>query len=260
MIKVMSFNIRYGRADDGANHWHNRKRLVMARIKAFGPDLLGLQECRDDEQADFIRTSLPEYHFFGVHRGGPGETALEMAPLLVRKAAFALLDSGCFWLSETPAAPGSISWSSAFPRTVCWVRLRCRSTGAELVYINTHFDYEPTAIRGAAHCLRHWLDHSLPQNPLILTGDFNTERKSDAYRLLTDGGVLIDTYRHIHPNQPDAVTFHGFGQPMASEAIDWILVSEHFRIVDAAIDRTRDGQLFPSDHYPVTALLDWIPM
>ena len=260
MIKVMSFNIRYGLADDGANHWHNRKHLAIARILAFGPDLLGLQECRDDEQAEFIRTSLPEYHFFGVRRGGPGETALEMAPLLVRKAAFALLDCGCVWLSETPTVPGSVSWSSAFPRTACWARLHCRSTGCELVFVNTHFDYELTAIRGDAQCLRHWLDQILPRNSLILTGDFNVERESEAYRLLTAGPALIDTYRHIHPDQADAVTYHGFGQATAGEAIDWILVSEHFRIVDAAIDRTHSGQLFPSDHYPITALLDRIPM
>lgn len=253
----MSFNIRYGLADDGANHWRTRKSLALARIRAFGPDLLGLQECRDDDQADFIRTSLPEYHFFGVHRGGPGETALEMAPLLVRTAAFTLLDYGCFWLSETPALPGSLSWDSAFPRTACWARLSCRSTGAELVFVNTHFDYEPTAVRGDAQCLRHWLDQRLPQNPLILTGDFNVERESDAYRLLTAGTVLIDAYRHIHPHQPDTVTYHGFGHPAAGEAIDWILASDHFRIVDATIDRTCNGQLFPSDHYPVTALLDW---
>lgn len=257
MIKVMSFNIRYGLADDGANHWHNRKSLALARIRAFEPDLLGLQECRDDEQAEFIRTHLPEYHFFGVHRGGPGETALEMAPLLVRNAAFILLDSGSFWLSETPAIPGSSSWASAYPRTVCWARLSCRSTGTELMFINTHFDYEPAAIVGDARCLRHWIDQLLPHDPIILTGDFNTERDSKAYQLLTAEGVLVDTYRYIHPHQSDAVTFHGFGQPMAGEAIDWILVSDHFRIQDAAIDRTRKAHLFPSDHYPVTAVLAW---
>jgi endonuclease/exonuclease/phosphatase family metal-dependent hydrolase len=105
MIKVMSFNIRYGLADDGENHWNHRKRLALARIHAFGPDLLGLQECRDGSQADFVRSNLPDYHFFGVHREGPGDTALEMAPLLFRRSAFTLLATGCFWLSETPDIP-----------------------------------------------------------------------------------------------------------------------------------------------------------
>jgi hypothetical protein len=39
MLKIMTFNIRYGSAADG--------------------DLLGIQECRDDEQAEFVRHSLP---------------------------------------------------------------------------------------------------------------------------------------------------------------------------------------------------------
>jgi endonuclease/exonuclease/phosphatase family metal-dependent hydrolase len=40
-------------------------------------------------------------------------------------------------------------------------------------------------------------------------------------------------------------------------SIDWILVSDHFRVLDAQIDRSRQGNLFPSDHYPITAVLDW---
>ena len=37
-IKVMSFNIRYGLADDGDNRWDNRKELVVARIQNADPD------------------------------------------------------------------------------------------------------------------------------------------------------------------------------------------------------------------------------
>jgi endonuclease/exonuclease/phosphatase family metal-dependent hydrolase len=260
MIKVMSFNIRYGLADDGENHWNNRKRLALARVQAFGPDLLGLQECRDDAQADYVRLHLPGYHFLGIHRGGPGDTALEMAPLLFRRSAFRLLDTGCFWLSETPEVPGSRSWGSAYPRTVTWARLACLPTGAVLTYVNTHFDYEPAAaIDGNAQVLRHWLDQMGSQAPLIVTGDFNADRESDAYRLLTGEDALIDTFRQAHPPEEDDTTFHAFGRPEPGEmtAIDWILVSKHFRVLEVRIDRSRQGSLFPSDHYPITAVLDW---
>jgi len=257
MIKVMSFNIRYGLADDGENHWNNRKRLALARIQAFGPDLLGLQECRDDAQADFIRANLPEYHFFGTHREGPGDTALEMAPLLLRRAAFTLLDSGCFWLSETPEVHGSMSWGSAYPRTASWAKLACRDTGAELTYVNTHFDYEPAAIDGDAQVLRHWLDQVSSHPPVIVTGDFNADKDSNAYRLLTGEGALIDAFRQVHPPVENEATFPAFGRPEEMAPIDWILVSDHFRVLNAQIDRTRVGNLFPSDHYPVMAVLDW---
>ncbi|KGO35223.1 MAG: endonuclease/exonuclease/phosphatase family protein [Desulfoprunum sp.] len=257
MIKVMSFNIRYGLANDGDNHWNNRRHLALARIHAFGPDLLGLQECRDDAQADFVRLSLPDYHFFGIHRQGPGDTALEMAPLLFRRAAFELLDSGCFWLSETPEVCGSKSWDSAYPRTVSWARLACRPTGAVLTYVNTHFDYHPAAIVGNARCLRQWLEQIFRTSPLIVTGDFNAAKESDAYRLLAGDTMLIDAFRQVHPPGEDEATFHAFGRQEERAPIDWILVSDHFRVVEARIDRSHEGKLFPSDHYPITAVLDW---
>ncbi|ADW18815.1 Endonuclease/exonuclease/phosphatase [Desulfobulbus propionicus DSM 2032] len=257
MIRVMSFNIRYGLADDGDNHWNRRKHFALDRIRAFGPDLLGLQECRDDGQAEFVRACLPEYHFWGVHRQGPGDTALEMAPLLFRRSAFTLLDSGCFWLSESPDDPGSMSWGSNYPRTVSWVRLACRGTGKTLLYANTHFDYEPSAIDGDARCLRQWLDRHCREMPCIVTGDFNADKRSDAYRLLTDGGNLLDALRQVAPQGGNESTFHAFGRPEEQAAIDWILVSSHFRVTEARIDRSCHGHLFPSDHYPITAVLDW---
>jgi endonuclease/exonuclease/phosphatase family metal-dependent hydrolase len=43
-IRVMSFNIRYGTADDGVNAWPKRKQFLIDTISAFDPDLLGTQE------------------------------------------------------------------------------------------------------------------------------------------------------------------------------------------------------------------------
>ncbi|MBU2536853.1 MAG: hypothetical protein KKH22_00325, partial [Proteobacteria bacterium] len=86
---------------------------------------------------------------------------------------------------------------------------------------------------------------------------------SNAYRLLTGDGTLIDALRRIQPNGPngpngeDEATFHGYGRQEEMAAIDWILVSDHFRVLDAQIDRSRQDNLFPSDHYPITAVLDW---
>ena len=107
-MKVMSFNVRYGTAQDGENSWPYRQQLVIDRIRAFEPDVLGLQECRDDAQADYIKNQLQGYCFIGVRRGGDGETALEMAPVLFKESTFEAVDSGHFWLSKTPNVPGSI--------------------------------------------------------------------------------------------------------------------------------------------------------
>jgi hypothetical protein len=49
------YSLDYGSAADGDNHWQVRKNLVIERIRAFGHNLLGFQECRDDEQTEFMR-------------------------------------------------------------------------------------------------------------------------------------------------------------------------------------------------------------
>jgi endonuclease/exonuclease/phosphatase family metal-dependent hydrolase len=253
MLKTMTFNIRYGTAADGDNHWPARKDLVIERIRAFDPDLLGLQECRDDAQAEFIRRSLPEYRMFSIQRGGDSSTAPEMAPILFRRSAFEVIQSGFFWLSPSPDVVGSKSRASAFPRTAIWAALRHKASGQALVFLNTHFDYQSKAINGSARQLQKWAIGALLRYPLIVTGDFNADKQSAAYRLLTV--PLVDAYRQVHPPGPNEATFHDFGRAAPPTTIDWILVSRHFRVLDAAVDTSTPGGRYPSDHYPVTAVL-----
>jgi len=253
----MSFNIRYGTANDGEHHWSKRKVLVAKRIHAFEPDLLGLQECRDDSQAAFIKTNLPAHLFYGQRREGDGDSGLEMVPILYRESAFQKKRSGHFWLSETPELPGNKSWESNFPRTVTWATLIHQPTSQTVTYVNTHFDFEPTAIDKAAQLLRKWLDQIQEESAVIVTGDFNTDKDSSAYHRLTGNGKLFDAYRAANPASSNEATLHGFGRLKEPKPIDWILVSEHFRVMDASIDNAQEGTLYPSDHYPIWAKLEW---
>ena len=253
----MSFNIRYGLADDGENHWDKRKSLAISRIQAFQPDLLGIQECRDDSQAEYVKTRLADCHFYGVRREGDRDTALEMAPALFKKTVFQIIQQGCFWLSETPQAAGSKSWGSTFARTATWIKLLHQPTGKTLTFVNTHFDYQPTAIDGAAQLLQKWLEQTHKDMPVILTGDFNADKSSAAYRHLTGLGMLLDAYRQVHPNGDDEATFHGFGKSEETTSIDWVLISRHFKATEAKVDRTQAGEIYPSDHYPVAVTVNW---
>ena len=90
--------------------------------------------------------------------------------------------------------------------------------------------------------------------PLILTGDFNANKDSFAYQLLTKDG-LFDVYRSANARDFAAGTFHGYGQ--VTEPIDWVLASGHFEVTSAHVDDHHEGNLYPSDHYPITATLQW---
>ena len=255
MITVMTFNIRYGQAADGPQRWEVRRELVIERIRAAAPDLLGLQECRADEQAQYVRAALPDYDFYGVARGGDGPTALEMAPVLVRRSAFAVVRQGQFWLSDTPEFAGSVSWDAMFPRTATWVEVAHRPSGDTLAFLTTHFDLMPQAIVNSARLLRGWAARTAARLPVIVCGDFNADKSSAAYETLADGRTLVDAWRQAQPAVADETTFHAFGAPGVAAAIDWVLVSPSLAVAAATIDRARRAGLYPSDHDPVVVTL-----
>ena len=66
-LRVMSFNIRYGTADDGEDGWLHRRERVAHVIRTFGPDLLGTQEGLDFQIRD-LRERLAEYDCVGAGR------------------------------------------------------------------------------------------------------------------------------------------------------------------------------------------------
>ena len=146
------------------------------------------------------------------------------------------------------------------------MRLRETGTGRELVLANTHFDHRGKVARQeAARVLSERLGPVAAGVPAILTGDFNINEDNPAYAVLTRPArpewiAWIDAYRAVHPERrPDEASFNGFKDVTLGSRIDFVFHTRHFRATAATIDRSaRDGR-FPSDHYPVTAVLEAVP-
>jgi endonuclease/exonuclease/phosphatase family metal-dependent hydrolase len=261
-LQVMSFNVRLGVVDDGDDSWEHRKDLLLETVQAFDPDLLGTQETYDF-QAQHLLDGLGGYEYVGWPRQ-PDSRDGEQCGILFRTARFEKKDAGQFWLSETPDVPGSRSWDAAFPRIVTWVRLWDRERDAELVFLNTHFDHRGVEARArSARALRAYLLGLEPAGDWILTGDFNTPEGSEPYvELVGDGPVpepvVTDTYRAAHPEREEGEgTMNGFTGERSGGRIDWILHGTGFETLAAEIDRTQQDGRYPSDHFPVTAVLRW---
>ena len=84
-LAVMSFNIRYGTANDGENHWTKRRDMLFAVMRTENPDLVGLQEALRF-QIDEILAAVPGYAVVGVGRDD-GKAAGEMSAILFRSDA-----------------------------------------------------------------------------------------------------------------------------------------------------------------------------
>ena len=264
-VRVMSFNVRYGTANDGENHWNLRKGFLLETITTFDPDLLGTQETLAF-QRDFLAEKLPDYDVLGVGRTDGKEDG-EMMAIFYRKTRFRKLNSGHFWFSETPQIAGSKSWDSALPRMVTWVKLSdlVSVDAPPILFFNTHFDHLGTLARlESARLLRRHIESTGKDCSIVVTGDFNTAENSEPYEALfsdVDGheSPVVDTFRIAHPAIGSSEgTFSEFrSDAVDGDRIDWIGASRNWKVVDAAIDHTaRDGRT-PSDHFPVTATLQW---
>jgi endonuclease/exonuclease/phosphatase family metal-dependent hydrolase len=253
-LRVMSFNIRYGTADDGPNAWTHRKDLVVQTIRSFNPDLLGTQETLPF-QAQFITAELPEYSTIGWTRDENRNG--EQCTIFYRTDRFDLVESGQFWLSETPDHKYSKSWDSSLPRVAAWVLLRdTKGSSKEFVFSNTHFDHRGSKARHESAKLIHERARARNGFPIILTGDFNCPEGSIPWSALTSSKLLRDTRRLVHPQaQNEEGTFNGFKGPAGSSRVDWILATDHYDVLSADIDRTHDNGRYPSDHFPVTTVL-----
>ena len=267
-LRVMSFNVRYGTADDGINSWPLRRDLVVRVIADQAPDVLGMQEALDF-QLNELMSAIDGYGLIGVGRDD-GRTRGEYAAILYRLDRLALEQTDTFWFSDTPEVPGSTSWGNHITRICTWARFVDRESAVPFYVYNVHLDHESQDSRErSVELLAERIALRTHPDPVIVTGDFNAGEQNSAMRFLRGEADrawgesdtpppspnLIDTFRRVHPDATETGTFNGFRGITSGERIDAVLVSRDWSVLDAAIVRTSSEGRYPSDHFPVLAVL-----
>jgi len=252
----MSFNIRYGTARDGDNAWELRRAALIEAIDAFGADVLGVQEALHFQLEELV-AALPRYQRLGVGRTD-GIEAGEYAAILVDGSRLEVLEQGTFWFSDTPAVPGSTSWGNDITRICTWARLRDRAADLTFYVYNVHWDHrsQPSRER-SADLLMQTIGRRDAADPVLVTGDFNAGETNAAFLRLLQAPelVLLDTFRLLHPAAAEVGTFNGFEGTTSGDKIDAVLSSREWQVVTAEIDSEQRLGRYPSDHFPVTAVL-----
>lgn len=256
-LRVMSFNIRYGSADDGDDSWPLRRDMVLRVIREFEPSVLGLQEALRF-QLDEIGAAFPHFSELGVGRDD-GRQAGEYSAILYDDRRLDVLDAGTFWLSNTPSRAGSTSWGNRIPRIVTWARFRDAAGDATFYVFNTHWDHESqnSRERSAELLLLRIASRAFP-DPVLVLGDFNAGETNPAFVRLTSAAdelALRDTYRDLYPEAENVGTFNGFTGETTGEKIDAVLISRDWEVLEADIIWVSRAGHYPSDHFPVTAVV-----
>ena len=252
-LDVLSYNIRYASPNDGPNLWKNRKGDMIETLSNINPDLLGLQEVLHIQLLE-LTNGMKEYSYIGVGRED-GKTKGEYSPILYRKDAFEVLDSGTFWLSDTPSQI-SVGWDAALERICSYARFLHRQSGNEFCMFNTHFDH--IGVLARANAARLILEKINALNtsslPVVVTGDFNLEPYEEPIKIMQSS--IEDVQKELTSTEPNYGTFNGFDTQTSGERrIDYIFQKGFkLREADHLWLKTKNGYWL-SDHHLVRALL-----
>ena len=249
-VTVMSFNIRYGTANDGPDRWELRRGQLIDLLKAQNPDVIGVQEALHF-QIDEILAALPDYRMVGVGRSDGGQGG-EYAAILYRGSRLNVRHSSTFWFSDTPDVVKSNTWGAALERICTWALFDDKQ-GPSFYAYNLHLDHvsQPAREKSVSLLLERIKARS-PAAPVVVTGDFNSGESNAATQAMLT--VFRDTFRVIHTKETEVGTANSFklGQTRG-EKIDYIFVAPETDVLNAAILRNATDGRYPSDHFPVTA-------
>jgi len=264
-IRAMTFNIRYGTANDGENAWENRKDMLIECLSTYVPDIMGTQEGLPF-QLETIKEAFPNWDYFGVGRyhgvesDRPHETmAGEHCAIFYDTTKLELLEQGTYWHSDTPDVAASATWGNDLPRITTWGIFETKNDRKRFAVFNTHFHWDEPYVNNTSELIMKKWREIAADLPTILMGDFNLRPDSPTHELfcgksrqISLRGRFQDCWNVMQKPEQGAGTSHGFtGTPR--HRIDWILITPEFSTLSVErVDFNRDGR-YPSDHFPVYA-------
>ena len=246
-IRVMSYNVRC--ANDGEQTITNRSKVGLAVLEEYLPDSFGVQECTPRWKRIFAYNLGDKYASVGRSRDRFGPFT-EYSSIYYLKDKYNLIDSGTFWLSETPDVPYTKSFDSACTRIASWALLENKET---YTHINPHLDHVLESTRQAQmEVLIDYVKKVTGDAPVIMTGDFNDYEGSPVYNVACE--IFNDT-RFVAKDTDTGRTFTKYGEKKedGTGAIDFIFTPKDAVVDTYKVIRDTVKGIYPSDHYPIVA-------
>lgn len=253
-LTVMSFNVRQSHVKeaDPSNNWANRKEACLEMLKARQPHLVGFQEAQFKGQWTFFRDSLArEYGGVGIGRDN-GVDKGETSGFLYKKAVLTLLDSGTFWVSETPDIP-SASFDEKYNRSCTWGLFKVNGSGKRFFYFNTHLGLTWRSQKEGMELIVARMKELNPGGlPMLFSGDLNTGIESPAFDGLKQ--IMLNS-ADVAPVTDSVPTYNAWGNRNKERIIDFIWITPDIECLEYHTDTAPyGGHSLISDHYPISII------
>ena len=249
-LNVATYNLRMDTQRDGLDAWEHRNENVNGLIRFHDFDIVGTQEGFHHQLLDI--TAAGDYAHVGVGRDD-GINKGEHSAIIYKKDRFEVLDSGDFWLSETPTAP-SYGWDAKIRRICSWAKFRDKEAGKEFFFFSVHYDHKAREARfNSSLLMLSKIKEIAGDMPTFSVGDFNATPDDESIQIFYENNFLKDAYL-ISKAKPYGTegTFNAFkiDAPMQNR-IDYIWVTKDITVQKYGVLNDVNYGHFPSDHFPV---------
>lgn len=250
-IKVATYNVRLPAEVDVStgNSWAVRKEHVAGLMLRHGFDIVGIQEPYQNTIYDLDSLLV------GFDKVTAPYATKSFLAIYYKKALFEVLDSGHFWLSETPDEP-SIGWDSDEKRICQWVKFKDKKSSKEFYYFNSHFYWRlKTARKNSGPLVARRIEKIAGGAPVIFVGDLNSrpiESQIEGLKILLNDAFDVTQTPRKGPENTNLGGGNFEGEPY--NRIDYIFVSKDIKVLDFTVhDDKYGGERYPSDHLPISA-------
>jgi endonuclease/exonuclease/phosphatase family metal-dependent hydrolase len=238
--------------------WDERKEKLFNLNRSYKTNILCAQEdylSQGQELMDALGFAK-----CGVSRnnGTTNNPYGEYVAIYYDPKRFKVVESGHFWMSETPDIP-SVSWDASVLRICNWAKFYDENSNKEFYVFNIHYDHKGVLAREkSAELTKSKIETIAGDAPVILAGDFNTTPDTEPINIIET--FLRDTRKYCSRDPIGPVgTFNGMKvQDTYTRRIDFIFTSSHFNVLIYKVDDYLSDGVFPSDHFPVFVKLQLV--
>lgn len=251
-LNIATFNLRMDTSRDGENAWPHRSEMVKGLISFHDFDIFGTQEAFDYMLDEVLEVG--GYAYIGVGRDD-GISNGEHSAIFYKTERLKLLDSGNFWLSETPEIP-SKGWDAKCCNRICtWGKFYDKQSRETFYLFNVHYDHQGQIARAESSrlLLNRVREIAGGKVKVFVTGDFNAVPTDEPIQILSSDGLLSDSY-DVTKQLPygTVTTFNGFKVDHHPQyRIDYIWVTDPDCVNKYGVINDIQNSRFPSDHFPV---------
>ena len=251
-LTLMSTNVRCYAPDDLLKKsLFYRMELIATDVSRVMPDVICFQEMQGLHY-NYLEDVMPDYSSVMAFRDN--SIIREGCSIFYRTDRFEEIESGHFWLSETPEVQ-SKDWGSAHYRICVYVCLKDRNTGKEFIVFNTHLDHksEEARIKGIQVVLNKIQE--LEGRTAFLVGDMNAAGNSTTIESTKQS--FDDAKKIAALSDGNKYTYNNWGNPGGKSLVDYILISKGDATVSEyhVLNNCYNG-VYSSDHSSIYAKVE----